>query len=113
SNQLSTIKIESLTLYYYRPTYHDLQIEERGKFTQASYQSGMIYEWNIDCMNEYHIINKLQKITMVSNAYKIKNTSDKTVTNLLIVGFTGQLKGQWDNVLTIYKLMKFVNHFLI
>ncbi|GAV78247.1 LOW QUALITY PROTEIN: hypothetical protein CFOL_v3_21715, partial [Cephalotus follicularis] len=55
---------------------------------------------NIDGMNEYHIINKLQEMTMVSNAHKIKNNSDKTVVNLLIVGFTGQLKCLWDNVLT-------------
>ncbi|GAV77716.1 LOW QUALITY PROTEIN: MP domain-containing protein, partial [Cephalotus follicularis] len=74
------------------PTYPDLQIEERGKFTQVSYQGGTILEWNIDGMNEYHIINKLE-MTMVSNAHKIKNNSDKTVTNLLIAGFTGQLKG--------------------
>ncbi|GAV83153.1 hypothetical protein CFOL_v3_26604 [Cephalotus follicularis] len=52
-------------------------------------------------MNEYHITNKLQKMTMVSNAYKIKNVADKVVTNLLIARFTRQLKGWWDNVLTI------------
>ncbi|GAV83352.1 hypothetical protein CFOL_v3_26800, partial [Cephalotus follicularis] len=112
-NQLSAtkmdpLKIESLTSYYYRPTYPDLQIEERGKFTQASYQSGTIYKWNIDGMNENHIVNKLQEMTMykhifpisLSNAYKIKNNSDKTVANLLITGFTGRIKGLWDNVLT-------------
>ncbi|GAV72877.1 LOW QUALITY PROTEIN: hypothetical protein CFOL_v3_16365, partial [Cephalotus follicularis] len=51
-------------------------------------------------MNEYHIINKLQEMTIVSNAHKIKNNSDKTVANLLIAGFTRQLKVWWDNVLT-------------
>ncbi|GAV84490.1 LOW QUALITY PROTEIN: MP domain-containing protein, partial [Cephalotus follicularis] len=105
TKQLSTtkidhLKIESLTSYYYRPTYPDLQIEERGKFTQASYQSGTIYEWNIGGMNEYHIINKLQEMTMVNNAHKIRNNSDKAVANILIDGFTGQIKGWWDNVLT-------------
>ncbi|GAV83273.1 zf-CCHC domain-containing protein, partial [Cephalotus follicularis] len=68
--------------------------------TQTSYQSGTIYEWNIDGMNEYYIINKLQEMTMVSNAHKIKYNTDKTVANLLIAGFTGRLKGWWDNVLT-------------
>ncbi|GAV88566.1 hypothetical protein CFOL_v3_31988, partial [Cephalotus follicularis] len=67
---------------------------------QASYQSGTIFEWSIDGMNEYHIVTKLQEMTMVSNAHKIRNNSDKTVANLLIAGFTGQLKGWWDNVLT-------------
>ncbi|GAV74213.1 hypothetical protein CFOL_v3_17693, partial [Cephalotus follicularis] len=75
-------------------------------FTQASYQSGTIYEWNIDGMNEYHIINKLQEMPMVSNAYKIKNTYDKIVANLLIAGFTGQLKGWWDNIHIIQQQTK-------
>ncbi|GAV86628.1 LOW QUALITY PROTEIN: MP domain-containing protein, partial [Cephalotus follicularis] len=99
NTKIDPLKIESLTSYYYRPTYLELQIEERGKFTQASYQSGSIYEWNIDGMNEYHIINKLQEMTMVSNAHKIINNSDKAVANILIAGFTGQIKGWWDNVL--------------
>ncbi|GAV77348.1 hypothetical protein CFOL_v3_20819 [Cephalotus follicularis] len=48
------------------------------------------------------VINYLQlKLTVVINAYKIKNTSDKVVANLLIAGFTGKLKGLWDNVFTI------------
>ncbi|GAV90974.1 LOW QUALITY PROTEIN: hypothetical protein CFOL_v3_34374, partial [Cephalotus follicularis] len=51
-------------------------------------------------MNEYYIANKLQEMTKVSNAHKIRNKSDKIVANLLLAGFTGQLKGQWDNVLT-------------
>ncbi|GAV90719.1 LOW QUALITY PROTEIN: hypothetical protein CFOL_v3_34123, partial [Cephalotus follicularis] len=70
------------------------------KFTQASYQSGTIYEWGIDGMNEYHIVNKLQEMTMVNNAHKTRNNSDKTVANILIADFTGQLKGWWDNVPT-------------
>ncbi|GAV70499.1 LOW QUALITY PROTEIN: zf-CCHC domain-containing protein/MP domain-containing protein [Cephalotus follicularis] len=100
STKIDPLKIKSLTSYYYIPTYPDLQIEEREKFTQASYQSGTIYEWNIDGMNEYHIINKLQEMAMVSNTHKIRNDSDKAVANILIAGFTGQIKGCWDNVLT-------------
>ncbi|GAV87545.1 hypothetical protein CFOL_v3_30971 [Cephalotus follicularis] len=38
NTKINPLKIESLTSYYYRLTYPDLQIEERGKFTQASYQ---------------------------------------------------------------------------
>ncbi|GAV83329.1 LOW QUALITY PROTEIN: hypothetical protein CFOL_v3_26777, partial [Cephalotus follicularis] len=114
NNQLSAIKvdplkIESLTSYYYRSTYPDLQIKKRGKFIETSYQSGTIYEWNIDGMNEYHIINKLQEMTMVSNAHKIKNNTDKTVVNLLITGFTGQLKCWWDNILTTQQQTKILD----
>lgn len=47
-----------------------MQIQERNQFTQAAYHKGTIYEWNIDGITEYHMINKLQEITMVSIAYK-------------------------------------------
>ncbi|GAV92933.1 hypothetical protein CFOL_v3_36311, partial [Cephalotus follicularis] len=61
---------------------------------------------NIDGMNEYHIVNKLQEMIMISNAHKIRNNSDKTVANLLLAGFTGQLKCWWDNVLTTQQQTK-------
>ena len=37
---------------------------------------------------------------MLANTYKIiPDTSDHSIAYLLIAGFTGQLKGQWDNYL--------------
>ena len=40
-------------------------------------------------------------MTMVSNAYKAhQDVSDKMIAHLLISGFTGQLKGWWDNYRT-------------
>ena len=45
--------------YYPRPTFPDMQYEERNQYTQASYTSGTIYEWNIDGMTEYNILTKL------------------------------------------------------
>ena len=42
----------------------------------------------------------LQQMTMVSTAYQTANdASDEAITNLLIAGFSGQLKGWWDNYL--------------
>ena len=38
-------------------------------------------------------------MTMVSNAYKIKNTLDHVIVQNLVAGFTGQLKGWWDHYL--------------
>ena len=55
-------------------------------------------------MNEYQILNSLQQMTMASNAYKTQTgTSDRSVAELIIVGFSGQLKGWWDYHLTIQK----------
>ena len=46
--------------YYPRLTFLDMQYEERNQYTQASYTSGTIYEWNIDGMTKYIILTKLQ-----------------------------------------------------
>ncbi|KAH6823414.1 hypothetical protein C2S53_000152, partial [Perilla frutescens var. hirtella] len=65
--------------------------------SQSRYNDSSIYEWNIDGLTEYNILNTLQQMTMAANAYKTqKGTHDKTIAELLIAGFSGQLKGWWD-----------------
>ncbi|MFQ6645786.1 hypothetical protein Gotur_019668 [Gossypium turneri] len=66
---------EPKRLYYPKNTAPDLNIEEKPIF-QNKYNANAIYEWNIDGMSEYNIL-----------------------TNLLVAGFTGQLKGWWDHAL--------------
>jgi hypothetical protein len=52
-------------------------------------------------MSEYNILNALQQMTMEANAYKTQTgTPDKAIAELLIAGFSGQLKGWWDYHLT-------------
>ena len=34
------------------------------------FYTSSLYEWNIDRMSEYNILNTLQQMTMVANAYK-------------------------------------------
>uniref|UniRef100_A0A2K1WWL3 DUF7746 domain-containing protein n=1 Tax=Populus trichocarpa TaxID=3694 RepID=A0A2K1WWL3_POPTR len=49
---------------------------------------------------EYNILNTLQQMTMTANAYKTQiGTSDKAIVELLIAGFSRQLKGWWDHFL--------------
>ena len=80
--------------YYPRPTFPDMQFEERNQYTQASYTSGTIYEWNIDGMTEYNILTKLQEMTMVSTTYKLHNRlHNHAVAHTIVAGFIGQLKG--------------------
>ena len=51
-------------------------------------------------MSEY-ILGLLQQMTMAANAYKTQSgTSDRAIAEILIAGFTGQLKGWWDHLLT-------------
>jgi hypothetical protein len=52
-----------------------------------------LYEWNIDGLSEYELLNVLHEMMMVANVYKDANRSDHQVANSLITGFTGQLKG--------------------
>ncbi|KAJ8543610.1 hypothetical protein K7X08_006133 [Anisodus acutangulus] len=67
---------------------------------QSRFNASSIYDWNIDGMTEYNILSFLQQMTMAANAYKTQNgTQDKTIADLLIAGFSGQLKGWWDNYL--------------
>ena len=97
-NNLEAFKTRN---YYPRPIFPNMQFEERNLYTQASYTSGTIYEWNIDGMTEYNILTKLQEMTMVSTAYKLNNRlPNHVVAQTIVVGFTGQLKGWWDNYLT-------------
>jgi hypothetical protein len=45
-------------------------------------------------MSEYNIINTLQHITIIVNAYKTQTrTLDKAIVKLFIASFFGQLKG--------------------
>ena len=76
--------------FYLRPTFPDMQYEERNQYTQASYTSGTIYVWNIDGMTDYNILTKLQEITMVSTIYKLNNRFlNHVVAQTLVVGFIG------------------------
>ncbi|KAH9769863.1 hypothetical protein KPL71_012168 [Citrus sinensis] len=68
---------------------------------QSRFNASSVYEWNIDDMFEYNILGLLQQMTMTANAYKTQQgTSDKAIAEILIAGFTGQLKGWWDHLLT-------------
>jgi hypothetical protein len=86
--------------FYPRPTPPDLQFEERELTVRNTYNAESLYEWNIDGMSQYEILNELHEMLMVSNIYKGNNKTDHQIANIIITGFTGQLKGWWDNTLT-------------
>ena len=87
-------------LYYSCATPPDILTEETFSKVQNKYSSDAIYEWNIDGVSEQNLINILTQMVMLANTYKtIPDTSDHSVAYLLIAGFTGQLKGWWDNYL--------------
>ncbi|KAH9734867.1 hypothetical protein KPL71_017543 [Citrus sinensis] len=83
----------------------DLAIDNRpSALNKSRFNASSVYEWNIDGMSEYNILRLLQQMTMAANAYKTQSgTSDKAIAEILIAGFTGQLKGWWDHLLTQQK----------
>ncbi|KAH9704648.1 hypothetical protein KPL70_011549 [Citrus sinensis] len=89
----------------------DLTIDNRpSALNQARYNASSVYEWNIDGMSEYNILGVLQQMTMAANAYKTQSgTSDKAIAEILIAGFTGQLKGWWDHLLTKLQQLDILN----
>lgn len=69
--------------------------------SQFRFNASSVYEWNIDNFSEYQILSTLQQMTMAANAYRTQNNvSDKAIAEILIAGFSGQLKGWWDNYLS-------------
>ncbi|KAH1052965.1 hypothetical protein GYH30_022312 [Glycine max] len=80
-------------LYYQRPTTPDLLLEEKGKNSFKSFSANNIYEWNIDAQTEYNIMNTLQHMTMVATRYQMSHEClEKTIVDILVAGFSGQLK---------------------
>ena len=89
----------------------DLAIDNRlSALNQSRFNASSVYEWNIDGMSEYNILRLLQQMTMAANAYKTQSgTSDKAIAEILIAGFTGQLKGWWDHLLTQQQQLDILN----
>ncbi|KAH9704754.1 hypothetical protein KPL70_011596 [Citrus sinensis] len=103
----------------------DLAIDNKpSALNQSRFNAASVYEWNIDGISEYNILGLLQQMTMAANAYKTQSkTSDKAIAEILIAGFTGQLKGEkvrnsikalYDNrisydELTYVELVSFIN----
>ncbi|XLU80029.1 hypothetical protein S245_003449, partial [Arachis hypogaea] len=84
---------------YNRVSAPDLALEER-ELGFVSFNSN-VYEWNIDGKTEYNIMSMLQHMTMVGTAYQAAHeTSEEAIANVIVSGFSGQLKGWWDNYLS-------------
>ncbi|XLU71253.1 hypothetical protein S245_030306, partial [Arachis hypogaea] len=78
----------------------DLALKER-ELGFVSFNANNVYEWNIDGKTEYNIMSMLQHMTMVGTAYQAAHeTSEEAIANVIVSGFSGQLKGWWDNYLS-------------
>ncbi|KAG5631761.1 hypothetical protein H5410_003478 [Solanum commersonii] len=86
------------TYYYPRPTPQDVLIEERDwNQTNTSYSGSEIYEWNLDGLIDSQLTIMVHRMLMYATICKNVRNTDKTICKMIIEGFTGQLRGWWDN----------------
>ncbi|KAG5582072.1 hypothetical protein H5410_052699 [Solanum commersonii] len=97
-----TRKSSMQTYYYPRPTPQDVLIEERDwNQTNTSYSGSEIYEWNLDGLTDRQLTILVHRMLMYATIYKSVNNTDRTICKMIIAGFTGQLRGWWDNYMTL------------
>ncbi|KAG5605637.1 hypothetical protein H5410_027129 [Solanum commersonii] len=71
------------------PTPQDVLIEERDwNQTNTSYSGSEIYEWNLDGLTDRQLTILVHRMLM-------------TICKMIIAGFTGQLRGWWDNYMSM------------
>ena len=84
---------------YPKPTPLDLQLKERHTFINFAYSTDLVYEWNIDGMSEYEILNLSHEMTLFTNVDKNSRKMDHQIAHLIVTSFIGQLKSWWDHYL--------------
>ncbi|KAG5581604.1 hypothetical protein H5410_052231 [Solanum commersonii] len=90
------------TYYYSRPTPQDVLIEERDtNQINTSYSGTKIYEWNLDGLTYRQLTILVHRMLMYATICISVRNIDRNICKMIIVGFTGQLRGWWDNYMSI------------
>ncbi|KAG5628977.1 hypothetical protein H5410_000694 [Solanum commersonii] len=86
---------------YPKPTPQDVLIEERDwNQTNTSYSVSEIYEWNLDGLTDSQLTILDHRMLMYATICKGVNNIDRTICKMIIVGFTSQHRGWWDNYMS-------------
>ncbi|KAG5585411.1 hypothetical protein H5410_045845 [Solanum commersonii] len=56
-----------------------------------------IYEWNLDGLTDRQLTILVHRMLMYATICKSINNTGRTICKMIIAGFTGQLRGWWDN----------------
>ncbi|KAG5630933.1 hypothetical protein H5410_002650 [Solanum commersonii] len=90
------------TYYYSRPTPQDVLIEERDwNQTNTSYSGSEIYEWNLVGLTDRQLTILVHRMLMYVTICKRVNNTDRTICKVIIAGFSAQLRGWWDNYMSV------------
>ncbi|KAL7237991.1 hypothetical protein ACSBR2_004150 [Camellia fascicularis] len=95
--------------YYQRPTPQDILYEEDFLYSLKPYHGKSIYEWNIDGKCEYQIFETIHQMLMYNPVCKQNDNTNSQIAWFIINGFTGILKGWWDNILTVSQQNEILN----
>ena len=80
--------------YHSKPSFPDVQLEERNYQLVATYDGSSFYKQNIDKISEHQVTNLLHEMMMAATTYRIKtNNSNFYVVGALVIGFASLLKG--------------------
>uniref|UniRef100_A0A0E0N3S6 DUF7746 domain-containing protein n=1 Tax=Oryza rufipogon TaxID=4529 RepID=A0A0E0N3S6_ORYRU len=63
------------------------------------YNGKEIVEWNLDGFTEYQIFTLCHQMIMYANACIANGNKEREAANMIVIGFSGQLKGWWNNYL--------------
>ena len=87
--------------WYSKPTPPALQFEGRFLQSQFSVSYNKLYEWKIDGLSKQELINKMNHMPMIANAYDTNlSLSHSKIVDLLTTGFFGTLRNWQDKHLT-------------
>ncbi|KAG5599615.1 hypothetical protein H5410_030985 [Solanum commersonii] len=96
--------------YYSRPTPQDVLIEERDwNQTNTSYSGSEIYEWNLDGLIDRQLAILVHKILMYATICKNVKNTNRNICKMIIAGFSGQLRGWWDNYMNLEQKATLIN----
>ncbi|KAG5581087.1 hypothetical protein H5410_051714, partial [Solanum commersonii] len=77
--------------------------------TNTSYSGSEIYEWNLNDLTDRQLTILVHRMLMYATICKRFKSTYINIFKMIIVGFTGQLRGWWDNYMSIKQKAAVIN----
>ncbi|KAG5590205.1 hypothetical protein H5410_040719 [Solanum commersonii] len=77
--------------------------------TNTSYSGSEIDEWNLDGLTDRQLTILVHRMLMYETICKNVKNTNRNICKMIIAGFTGQLRGWWDNYMSLEKKVIVIN----